>query len=74
MLNKTKRKRSFPLFFRDGDNITTDQSVITNKFNAFFTNIGLNLSCKIKMPSNKYFPNYVTENYNLNFQFQTIDE
>ncbi len=40
---------------RDGDNIITDQSVITNKFNTFFTNIGVNLSRKIKMPINKNF-------------------
>ncbi len=74
ILNKTKRKRSFPLFFRDGDNITTDQSVITNKFNTFFTNISLDLFCKIKMPQNKYFHNYLTQNYNHTFNFQTIDD
>ncbi len=74
IVNKRKRKRSFPFFFRDGDNITTDQSVITNKFNAFFTNIGLDLSSKIKMPQNKYFHNYLTQNYNHTFHFQTIDD
>ncbi len=74
ILNKTKRKKSFPLFFKDGENITTDPSVITNKFNTFFTNIGLNLSSKIIMPQNKNFHNYLTQNINHNFQFQTIDD
>jgi hypothetical protein len=73
ILNKTKRKSLFPQFFRDGDHITTNQSVITNKFNTFFTNIGPNLSRQIKMPKNKSFRNYLTHNHNHNFQFQNIE-
>ncbi len=36
ILNRTKRKRSFPQFFRDSEHITTDLSIITNKFNNYF--------------------------------------
>ncbi len=35
ILNRTKRKKSFPQFFRDGEHIATDLSIITNKFNIF---------------------------------------
>ncbi len=45
ILNKTKRKRNFPLFFKDGDIIMHDkQTIANNKFNTFFANIGPNLS------------------------------
>ncbi len=52
ILNRTKRKRSFPQFFRDGEHITSDLSIITNKFNNVFINIDPNLSNYIKMPKN----------------------
>ncbi len=56
ILNKRKRKRSFPQFFRDGVNIITNKLAIANKFNMFFfTNIGPNLSNLIKIPNNKTF-------------------
>ncbi len=37
ILSRTKRKKSFPLFFKDGDNIVTNKELIANKFNSFFT-------------------------------------
>ncbi len=74
ILNKIKRKKSFPYFFKEGEIISTNKSIITNQFNSFFTNIGLNLSAKINIPRNKNFQNYLTHKYNHNFHFQNINE
>ncbi len=35
ILNKTNKKRNFPLFFKDRDNIIHDNETITNTFNTF---------------------------------------
>jgi len=74
ILNKTKRKKNFPHFFKDGENKIYDKNVITNKFNTFFANIGNNLSSQITMPINKTFQNYLTCKYTHNFQFQEIND
>ena len=74
ILNKTKKKRNFPLFFKDGDNIIHDKQTITNKFNTFFSNIGPNLSAQINMPMNKTFHSYLTGIHNNTFQFKNINE
>ncbi len=74
ILNKTKRKRNFPLFFKDGCNIMDDKKTITNKFNIFFGNICSHLSEKIKMPINKTFQNHLTGTHNNNFHFININE
>ncbi len=55
ILNKTKRKRNFPLFFKDGNNIMYNNKTIANKFNTFFANFGPDLCKKIKRPSLKLF-------------------
>ncbi len=73
ILNRIKRKKSFPNFFRDGDNIVTNKLDITNKFNSFFTNVGTNLSNKINLPSKKSFKDYLNK-FNFNFTFHNIDE
>ncbi len=39
ILNKSKKKKSFTNFFKDGDAFLTDQTEITNKFNIFFLQI-----------------------------------
>ena len=74
ILNKTKRKRNFPLFFKDGNNIMYNNKTIANKFNTFFANIGPDLSEKIKMPSTKTFQSYLTGTHNNNFQFKNIND
>ncbi len=74
ILNKTKRKRKFPLFFKDGDIIMHDKQTVANKFNTNFTNIGPILSAQINMPINKSFYNYLTGTHNNKFQFQSINE
>lgn len=74
ILNKTKKKRSFPQFFRDGQNVITNKLIIANKFNMFFTNIGPNLSNLINAPNNKSFKTYLTQKYNNDFSFQNVNE
>ncbi len=71
-LNTTKRKKNFPCYLKNSENILYDKRVITNKFNQFYTNIGHNLSKNIKMPRNKTFQNYLKHKYNNNVQFKNI--
>ncbi len=69
ILNRTKHKIKFPLFFNDGENLVTSKELIANKFNTFFTNIGSKLSRQIKRPKNKSFKDYLISNNN-QFKFQ----
>ncbi len=64
------KEKSFPIFFKNVENIITNLSVTTNKFSTFFTNIGQNLSRKIKMAKNKNIHNYLTQSLNHNFNFK----
>ena len=47
ILSKSKTK-SFPTYFKESNSIMTDKLEITNKFNAFFPNIGNHLANNIK--------------------------
>ncbi len=59
ILNRTKRQKSFPCFFKDGNNIISNKMNIANKFNSFFINVGKNLNNAINMPHNKSFNDYL---------------
>ncbi len=61
ILNKTKRKKHFPQYFKDGDNLLTNKQLISDKFNSFFTNIRLTLSSQIKVPQNKTFRSFLLQ-------------
>ncbi len=74
ILNKTKTKRNFPLFFKDEDIIMHDKQTIANKFNTFCANIGPNLSAQINMPMIKTLYSYLTGIHTNTFQFQSINE
>ena len=74
ILNKTRRKKCFPRFFKDGNTIITDQLLIANKLNSFFTNIGSNLSQKITAPKNKSFKDFLTKSHANKFKFQNVNE
>jgi len=73
ILNRTKRKKTFPLFFKDGNTIITSKLVIANKFNSFFTNIGPKLSNIINAPNNKSFKTYLNKQFNYAFEFKNVD-
>ena len=72
ILSRTKRKKNFPQFFRDGNNIITSKISIVNHFNSFFTNIGPNLSNAIKQPHNKNFKMFLNLNIESEFKFRNI--
>ncbi len=74
ILNRTKRKKSFPSFFRDGNNIISNKMNIANKFNSFFTNVEKNLNNAISLPHDKSFKDYLKNRYNLKLTCQNIDE
>lgn len=63
-----------------GDHVTSDQTIIANKFNEYFTNIGLNLASKIP-ESNHSYADVISEKYTINHsmyieptdEFEVID-
>lgn len=74
ILSRTKRKKTFPQFFKDGNNIITSKLAIVNHFNSFFTNIGPNLSNSIiDIPNNKSFRSFLNTRKNYNFNFKNIN-
>ena len=73
ILNRTKRKNKFPLFFKDGNEIVTGKIEIANHFNAFFKNIGPKLSNLIISPNNVNYHTYLTNKPNVNFKFKAVD-
>ena len=75
LLHRIKKKKSFPLFFKDEENnMITDKTIIANKFNSFFAGIGPKLANNISAPRNKNFKNYLTNRYTVKFHFQNINE
>ncbi len=74
ILNRTKRKKFFPNFFRDGNNIISNKINISNKFNSFFTNVGKNLNNAINLHPDQSFNHYLKNRYNLKLTFRNIDE
>ncbi len=69
-MNRTTTTKSFPCFFRDGNNISNKMN-IANKFNTFFTNVEKNLNNAISLPHDK---DYLKNRYNPKLTFQNIDE
>ncbi len=67
-------KKSFPSLFRDGNNIISNKTNITNKFNSFFTNVGKNENNAINLHPHQSFNQYLKNRYNLKPTFQNIDE
>ncbi len=75
ILNQTKKKHTFPRFFRDEDNnIITGKMQIANKFNNCFASIGSNLARQIKSPRDKSFKKYLTKNIIILSNFHDINE
>ncbi len=74
ILDRSKKKKNFPQLFKDDEKIITDKLDIANRFNSFYADIGPQLAQKILAPPNKSFKNYLTVKYNLNFQFQNVEE
>lgn len=73
ILNRTKRKKHFPNFFRDGNEVITSKLAIVGRFNSFFTGIGPNLSKLITSPHNKSYKTYLNKKFNDVMKFEAID-
>ena len=65
-LKPRKDKQNITLSDNTGNPIT-DSNEISNSFNKFFTNIGVNLSNKIPPPSNNFKASHTTKNFNHSF-------
>ena len=55
LLAKTRRKKSFPQLFKDGENVITDKLETDDRLNSFFADIGPKLAEGIIMPINKNY-------------------
>ncbi len=73
ILNRAKRKKTFPSSFKDSENIINDKITIAKKFNIFFTNIGPKLAAEIVTPKSHNHRKYIMLNYTHNFKFTNVD-
>ena len=74
ILNRNKRVKSFPQFFKDDGIEIENKLLIANKFNNFFTNIGPKLAEQIDTPTNYHFKDYLSERLQYKFKFEMVDE
>ncbi len=74
ILDRTKKKKTFPLIFKDNEKIITNKIDIANRFNTFYADIGPQLAQKIVMPKGKSFKDYLTVKHNLAFKFENVDD
>ncbi len=72
ILNKSKKKKTFPDVFKDDGRPIRDKLEIADKFNLYFTKIGLNLAEKIVIPQNKNFIDYMKKTQTTHFTFSEI--
>ncbi len=72
ILNKSRKTKSFWEAFKEDGQTISDKIEIANKFNLYFTNIGLNIARKIKTPSNIHFSDYLKTKYNNVFKFKAV--
>ncbi len=70
ILNKSKKKKSFPEVFKEDGTLICNKLEIANKFNIYFTKIGTNLAKKIICPDNK---DYMKSKYSSVFSFSEIE-
>ena len=59
VINRTSKKLEFPDHFLIDNKLITDTSVIANKFNYFFTNVGPKLVAEITNTDNANFMDYL---------------
>ncbi len=74
VLNRTRKKKKFPEYFKNGDEQISDKLEIANCFNSFFVNIGNKLAKKLKNPVNCHFTEYLKENITTRLKFKNIDK
>ena len=73
LIRKSKTKSNYPESFFFNDIVTTDQKIISNNFNKYFTNIGINLAKSIPEAS-KNFSYYLNGSYIQSFVMYETNE
>ena len=73
ILNKHQNKRKLPTSFRINDKIINDETIISNEFNRFYSEIGPKLAKNIKIHKNKSFMDYLPKSRNLTFKFKPVN-
>ena len=74
ILNRNKKSTEFPKYFLINGSKITNAKLIADNFNAFFANVGPNLSKNIKLSCNKSIQHFLTMPVNTSFSFHTISE
>ena len=73
VLNKNKKRDSFPNFFVINGNKTNSKQEIASSFNLFFANIGKNLSQNIHCDTRNTINTYMKQKIISSFEFQCIE-
>ena len=74
ILNRDGSKQHLPDAFLIDNVKTSDLSIIANKFNSFFANIGIQLAGAVNNPENEKFKDYLLNPAAHNFLFDPISE
>jgi len=73
IMNRNRQKNELPHEFLINNELVSDKSIIANKFNKFFTDIGTTLSKKIDIPTDKSYKDYLNDPTQQRFEFHYID-
>ena len=69
-MNKSKKRKDFPSFFRINGTIERDMADVANEFNNYFANIGDVLSKQIKNTGEKSIHTFLKNKTTLTFNFE----
>ena len=73
-LNRTRSKENLPEAILIDNVMTSDHTIIANKFNTFFANVGFKLAENITDAENTNFRDYLLNQSLQNFTFELISE
>ena len=73
ILHKNKQNTKLPVYFKHGEKKISDKKDISDKFNAFFTNIGKKLADKIEEVPHRHFSDYLVSKPNTKYEFQPVE-
>jgi len=74
IINRNGKNKKFPDEFIINGIPEKDKTVIANKFNSYFTNIGPELAAGIEIPRNKSFKDYLRQPIMDKFNFKVVSE
>jgi hypothetical protein len=73
IIKRDKKEDSSTQFIINGHE-TSDTSLIANKFNQYFSNVGLNLASQINIDNNNSYEKYLNSNTESTFEFHLVTE